>query len=346
MKKVTIRDVAKKVGVSTSAVSYVINGVEGKVSKEKADLIQSAIKELNFVPNMSAATLVNKKSKLIGVIIPQTEGSHRPILENPFYSEIVSGIEAKARELGYHILLSGADMGKTYLNITMQRNLDAAIIMGIYKEEFYADLKKVNIPIVLIDSYINDPYFCKIGVDDEYGGYLATKYLIERGHKNIALVTGTIREDGVVEKRFLGYKRALKESNLFYNSSYVLESSVSYKTGLESGRFIAKELTDVTAVFATADLIAFGLIKGIMESGKRVPDDISVIGFDDIFVSEIFIPPLTTIKQSITQKGVMAVQMLINLIEGKKNTEKEIILPVNVVERETVKSLEEPQQIN
>lgn len=340
MGKVTIKDVAEKADVSIAAVSYVINGVEGKVSKKNICKIKEAIRELNYIPNLSAASLVNRKSKLIGVIIPQTEDYHQAILDNPFYSQIVGGIEARARECGYHIILSGVDKGKTYFNMTTQRNLDGAIIMGVYREEFYEDLKKVKIPIVLIDSYINDTYFYRIGVEDEEGGYLAAKYLIDKGHKNIALVTGTIREDGVVEKRFLGYKRALREAGLFYNPSYVIEESVSYECGLRAGCEIASKHPEVTAVFATADIIAFGVIQGIVDSEKRVPDDISVIGFDDISFSRMFIPPLTTVKQEILEKGYRAVDMLVDILNGEVNDiPKKTALPLKMVERKTVKSL-------
>lgn len=340
MRKVTIKDVAERANVSIAAVSYVINGVEGKVSEEKINKIKQAISELDFIPNLSAASLVNRKSKLIGVIIPQTEDYHQAVLDNPFYSQIVSGIESRARECGYHIILSGVDKGKTYFNMTTQRNLDGAIIMGVYREEFYEDLKKVKIPIVLIDSYINDTYFYRIGVDDELGGYLATKYLIEKGHRNIALVTGTIREDGVVEKRFLGYKRALKEGNLFYNPSYVIEDSVSYECGLKAGADVASKFPEVTAVFTTADIIAFGFIQGAISAGKSIPDDISVVGFDDISFSRMFIPPLTTVKQEILEKGSKAVDILMDVLNGKENSiPLEIVLPVKIVERKTVKSL-------
>lgn len=340
MKKSTIKDVAKHAGVSTAAVSYVLNGKESKVSPETIEKIKDSIKVLNYVPNFTARSLVNNSSKLVGVMIPQTEGHKQLLLENPFYSEIVSGIELKLREHGYHLLLSGVDNGKSYLDLSVQRNLDGAIIMGIYPEQFYAELKEVKIPIVLIDSYINDSYFSKVGIDDEYGGYLATKHLIDQGHRNIALVTGMIRKDGVVEKRFLGYKRALRELNIFYNADYVFEHSVSYAYGYEAGKIIASRHPEITAAFATADLVALGMIKGIKECGKDVPDDISVIGFDDIPLAKIFIPQLTTIKQDIMTKGWTAAQLLIDIIDSETPesvNKKEIMLPLTVVERQTVK---------
>ncbi|OXM14803.1 LacI family DNA-binding transcriptional regulator [Paenibacillus herberti] len=338
MKKPTIKDVAKAAGVSAAAVSYALNGRTDKVSGETMERIMEVIESINYIPDFSARSLAKNQSKLIGIVIPQTESHKQLILENPFYSEIISGIEGKLREHGYHLLLSGVNQGESYLDLSVQRNLDGAILMGIYPEPFYDGFKKINIPIVLIDSYINDSYFKRIGIDDEYGGYLATRHLINQGHSNIGLITGAIRKDGVVEKRFLGYKRAMREANLFYNPDYVFEESMSYEHGLAAGKLIADKYPEITAIFATSDLVAFGTMRSLMSEGKRVPEDISVIGFDDISMSKMFIPPLTTIRQSITEKGAIAADSLIQMIQGRTELdEKEILLPLEVVERGTVK---------
>ncbi len=344
MRKTTIKDVAKHAGVSTATVSYVLNGKEDRVSSKTIHKIHDTVKLLNYIPNISARSLVNNSTKLIGVMIPQTEDHKQLLLENPFYSEIVSGIESKLREHGYHLILSGVDKGESYLDLSVQRNLDGAIIMGIYQEQFYAEFKQVKIPIVLIDSYINDSYFSSVGINDELGGYLATKHLINCGHRNIALVTGMIRQDGVVEKRFLGYKRALRENNIFYNPDNVFEHSVSYSYGYDVGKTIAERFPEITAVFATADMMAIGLIGGIKESGREVPDNISVIGFDDIPLCNIFIPQLTTVKQDITLKGRTAAELLIDIIDSEEADravkKREVVLPLTVVERKTVKRIE------
>ncbi|MEK8131374.1 LacI family DNA-binding transcriptional regulator [Paenibacillus filicis] len=340
MKKPTIKDVAKAAGVSTATVSYALNGRTDKVSNETIERIKQIIETINYIPDFSARSLVKNQSKLIGIVIPQTESHKQLILENPFYSEIISGIEGKLREHGYHLLLSGVNQGESYLNLSVQRNLDGAIMMGIYPEQFYDGFKKIKIPIVLIDSYINDSYFKRIGIDDEYGGYLATKHLIDKGHSNIGLITGAIRKDGVVEKRFLGYKRAIREANFFYNPDYVFEDSMSYEHGMAAGKLIASKHPEITAVFATGDMVAFGAIRSLINEGKRVPEDISVIGFDDISMSKMFIPPLTTIRQSITEKGAVAAELLIHMIQGNGEQEaNEVVLPLTIVERATVKAL-------
>ncbi|MBB6673510.1 LacI family DNA-binding transcriptional regulator [Cohnella nanjingensis] len=340
MKRVTIRDVSERAGVSTAAVSYVLNGREGKVSPDTIKKVQQAIKELNYIPDFSARSLANNKSKLIGVVIPQTEDQSQLLLQNPFYSEFVCGIEAKLRQAGYHMILSGVDKGDGYLDTSMQRNLDGAIILGIYQESFYEELKKVELPIVLIDSYIHDRSFNVIGIDDEEGGYLATRHLIENGHTGIALVTGMIRKDGVIEKRFLGYKRALKEAGLFYNADHVFESSVTFEYGEEAGGLIARQFPDITAVFATSDMVALGVMRGLNEAGRSVPGDVSVIGFDDLSIARMSNPPLTTVNQRIAERGSMAAQCLLEAIDGTAEASPAPILtPLSLVVRGTVRSL-------
>lgn len=340
MRRTTIKDIANAVGVTPAVVSYVINGKEHKVSGETISKVKQAIKDLNYIPNLNARSLVNNKSKLIGVIIPQTETTSQIILKNPFYSEIVSGIEVKLRAAGYNMILSGVDNDKSYLNTSVQRNLDGAIIMGIYQEKFYDELKQASIPIVLIDSYVTDDSFYRVGIDDEMGGYMATKYLIEQGHRDIALVTGSIKRDGVIEKRFLGYKRALNEMNVFYNPDYVIEGVVSHESGYNAGTIISEKFKNVTAVFASADLIALGLIKSFAEKGVRIPEDISVMGFDNISILEYIYPPLTTVSQNISLKGEKAAEALIDIIENQRvKNPKELILPIEIVKRKTVREI-------
>jgi DNA-binding LacI/PurR family transcriptional regulator len=341
MKRITIRDVSERAGVSTAAVSYVLNGRMGKVSPETVLKVRRAAEDLNYIPDFSARSLVNNKSKLIGVVIPQTEDRKQLLLQNPFYSELICGIEGRLREFGYHMILSGVEKGEGYLDTSLQRNLDGAIIMGIYQESFYEDLKKARMPIVLVDSYIYDSHFHVVGIDDELGGYLATKHFIDNGHVNIALVTGLIRKDGVVEKRFLGYKRALKEAGLFYHPDHVFEHSVTYEYGQEAGRSITAKYPEITAVFATSDLVAMGVMRGLRDGGKEVPDHVSVIGFDDITIASMCTPPLTTIMQDTIARGITAADRLLSAIknEGKEVPAQPTIMPLKLIIRDSVRKL-------
>lgn len=340
MKKVTIKDVARYAGVTPATVSYVINGRNEKVSSDTISRVNKVIEDINYIPNYAARGLVKDVSKLLGVFIYQMKDIKQAILLNPFYSEVISGIELSARERGYHIIVSGIDNDKSYIDLCVQRNLDGVILMGIFDDDNNKDIKKINKPIVLIDSYIEDDFFYKVGIDDEFGGYLATKYLIEKGHRNVAIVLGGVRKDGVSEKRFLGYKRALEESNIRLNQDFIFENDVSYEYGFEAGEVIANNFPDITAIFAAADIIATGLINSLVDCGKQIPNDISIIGFDDVYMSSKLHIPLTTINQNIILKGEKAVEVLINAIEGNyENISKNILLPIKVVERKTVREL-------
>ncbi len=334
-RKVTIKDVAKEAGVSIATVSYVLNNKES-ISPETIERVNRAIRDLNYVPDMSARSLVSKESKLIGVVIPQTEPGKQLMFNNPFYSEFLSGVEYTARQEGYHIIISGTDADKSYLEISAKRNLDGIIIVGMYPEEFYKDLKKSNIPIVLVDSYCDDHYFHSIRINDRYGGYIATKYLIEKGHRNIALVTGKIKRHGVSEQRFMGYCDALEEFDIPLKKEYVFEGIVDYDFGVEAANRLFNDKS-ITAVFATADILAIGVMNRLISLGVRIPDDISIIGFDDIYLNRFISPALTTVKQDIYGKSEVAVRTLLNCINKKHKGKQEIILPIEIVEKETVR---------
>lgn len=336
MKKVTIKDIAKHAGVSTASVSYVVNGKKGKVSEETRIRVEDSINALGYRPNISARTLVAKQSKLIGLIMPQMQANDQLMLKNPFYSDIISSIELYARSHGYNIMLSGVSDGESYVDIFMKRNIDGAIVLGVYEESFYERLKEIDIPVVLIDSYVSDDYYYCVNLDDRLGGYKATSHLIDKGHRDIALVTGEILEEGVIAERLRGYKEALRDNDISFKDKYVFAKHVSYEYGIEIGRHIGKDCPEITAIFATADMMALGVIKGLAEAGKGVPKDVSVIGFDDIYLSQMITPALTTIKQDIDKKGSLATDILIDLIEGKsKPKDRMQILGVELVERET-----------
>ena len=336
-KRVTIKDVAHEAGVSTATVSYVIHGKES-LSEETIRRVNDAIRTLKYVPHMSARSLASNRSHLLGVVIPQTEPNRPLMFDNPFYSEFLSGVEYTARMNGYHMIISGEDMDESYLEICKKRNLDGVVVLGMYPDEFYYTLKEANISIVLVDSYCQDGYFHSVQIDDEHGGYIATKYLIEKGHRKIALLTGHIQKDGVSRRRCLGYRRALEEAGIAFNDHDVYQGPVEHEFGMEMADTIIHK-NSYTAVFATADIVAIGLSKALKAKGLRIPEDISLMGFDDLSITELIDTPLTTVKQGIYQKGEAAVNMLIECIEKKETNRQEITLPIHILERASVKDI-------
>lgn len=299
-----------------------------------------AVKKLDYVPDLNARGLSMRDSKLIGVVVPQTEPGDRLMLQNPFYSEVLGSIEYYARQQGYHILISATDANASYLTLAKQRNLDGIIVIGMYPSEFYQQMKKTKIPIVLIDSYCNDYYYHNIRIDDAYGSYLATRYVLQCGHREIAFFVGQLHENGVMKKRLAGYQKALNEFSVQYRTEYVFEGQIDYKSGIQMAETMLRQKLPATAIVAAADILAIGAMKGIYELGYRVPNDVSVVGFDDLELSRYLTPGLTTIKQQISLKGERAVELLLKHIAQPNLTKQEEILPLQLIERGSVRKLE------
>ncbi|MBQ9305565.1 LacI family DNA-binding transcriptional regulator [Butyrivibrio sp.] len=340
MKKTTLKDVAERAGVSKATVSYILNNSNKPITEETKARVKKAMEELNYVPDLGAASLTNKTSKMIGVVIPQTEPGSQLMFNNSFYSEIISSIEYYARKIGYHILISGTNVDESYIKHVYERNLDAVIAIGVYPDEFFDQFRKIGIPAVLIDSYCKDESFHNIRIDDELGGYLATKYMLDKHHKNVGFLSGKMKEDGVIKKRHEGYKRALSEYGIRYDKDLIFEGEVDFDSGIDIAERIVKDSIPVSGIVTTADVLAIGAIKGFHKMGKNVPADYSVIGFDDLEISKYITPGLTTIKQDIYGKGRLAVEILSRSLEDKSYPKQDIIIPFEVIERESVRELQ------
>lgn len=338
-RRATLRDVAEKAGVTTATVSYILNDKK-PFPDETRQRVMDAITELGYIPNLSARTLTQRSSKLIGIVVPQTEGS-RLMFQNNFYSEILGSIEFHARQNGYHIIISATDANESYLRLARERNLDGIIVIGMYPDEFYHQMKESHIPIVLVDSYCNDHYYHNIRIDDAYGSYLATRHVLSKGHRDIAFFSGQLKENGVMKKRLTGYREALSEFGVGFDQRYVFEGRIDYASGIDAAERLLVSRVPATAVVAAADILAIGAMKGFYERGVRVPDDISVVGFDDLDISQYLTPGLSTIHQEISQKGEKAVELLINNIKEPNLTKQEQILPVKLIERGSVKRIGE-----
>jgi LacI family transcriptional regulator len=336
LKHVNIKDVAREAGVSTTTVSYVLNQTPSQsISPETTERVWQAVRTLNYVPNLNARSLTSQKTNLIGVVIPQTEPGKEFMFANPFYGELLSAIEYTARRNGYHLLLSGPDPDQSYINIARNRSVDGIIIVGSYPSKSLNELHQLAVPVVLVDTYVKDDVFHTIGIDDRLGGQLATRYLLKQGHRDIAFVSGSVSEQGVAQKRFLGYMDALNEYGLSMNEKYLYLGTVSY----DFAQSVAEEMrlrgNRETAAFATADILGMGLIKGLRRLGRRVPEDLSIVGFDDLDVARMSDPSLTTVHQDIAEKGRNAVQIILDAADGVSG-KQERILPVSIVERDSV----------
>lgn len=335
-KRPTIVDVAEAAGVSTAAVSYFLNGKEG-VGAEARERIEKAVADLGYVPDISARSLANKRSRLIGVVIPQLEPGSRLVFANPFYASILSGIEHEARDRGFHVIVSGVSADGSYLELARRRNLEGIIIIGMHPDAFYGELKKSQIPIVLVDSVCGEHDFDDVAIDDRRGGFLATDFLVSRGHRRVAIATGALAPGGVHAERLAGYRDALEAAGIAFDPDLVLEGSVGFDAGVKAADRALAVLGGSGAVFAAADIIAVGMLKGFYLRGVRVPDDFSLVGFDDLDVARWTTPGLTTVRQDILAKGATAVALVAERIDGGPAEKRRVVLPVELVERESVK---------
>lgn len=347
-KRVTIIDVARESGVSTATVSYVLNKAPNvSIGAEVTKRVKEVADRLGYVPNLSARTLVMNRSNLIGILIPQTEPGKGFMFSNPFYGELLSSIEYNARNKNYHILIVGASKDSDYMRVAKYRALDGIIVVGMYENDFMKQLGELNMPTVMVDSYSTNYEFHSVGINDRYGGYLATKHLLEKGHRRIAFVSGSIEKRGVNEHRFSGYKDALEEFNIPIDEKLVYLGSVDFDYGITAATKLSKYYKECiknnvpkpTACFATADVLGIGMIKGFGNNGLNVPNDISIVGFDDVYLARLCNPSLSTVRQDITEKGKQAVDLVIQGIEDKIDSRRDIILPLEIIERDSVRDI-------
>lgn len=321
----TIKDVSKKAGVSIGTVSHVLGGKIFVTETTKAK-VMAAINELNYHPNALARSLKTKKTHMVGVVIPD--------ISNPFYSEMVKGIQEVASNYDYGVIICDTeyDITAELKQIKfMWGRVDGFIFTTGEADYLYIqELRKNEIPVVLVDRSTKKPRIPSIEVDNYKGTKEAILYLISLGHKHIGYITEPI-EMQTLRDRFQGYKDALSEHNIPFQKSLVYVDKTLQTRKIERGYEIAMKIFSSppylsTALFATADLMAIGILKALKEKHIKVPEDIAVVGFDDITMASHTEPPLTTVKQPKYEMGALAMETMIKLIQNEKVPKKKIIL--------------------
>ncbi|MBC7319812.1 LacI family DNA-binding transcriptional regulator [bacterium] len=324
MKRANIQDVAKLAGVSPSTVSRALNGFPGISERTRQRVIEAA-KKLNYKPNYRGQILTTRSTKNIGLLITD--------ITNPFFPELVRGAEETASEYGYTILLGNTsesiEKETNYLDFFSRGPVDGVIISASrIPNEHIINLAEEGLPIVVINRILEHPKISYVSTDMEKGGYLATKHLIELGHTRIAFINGPSHSEAA-ERRFLGYKKALAEFKIRYNSNLVSFNVPVAESGHKETIRLLHTKNPPTAIFTYNDLMAFGVMKAVKDLGIRIPDDLSVVGFDDIFFSSFTDPPLTTIRQPKEELGKKAVELLLKLMKEERQgvlLEPEIII--------------------
>ena len=336
-KKVTIYDIAKRLHVTPATVSYALNNVS-KVSEEMRKKILDTAREMGYTRDYNAVSLSTGKTHLMVLFLP-FEDISKAFLENPFYGEFIGCFEKQIKKEDYDLIIQPQIEEKDVLAWLRGRGVDAIAVLGNYPKHYRKALKAFNKPTVLVDIYDNySDEFNYVVTLDSKGCYDATKYLLENGHRNIAFVAGDISTSIIDQRRYDGYKKALEENNIPLNNDYLFVSEVSIDGGVATAEKLINN-KEITAVVCAADTLAIGVVHGYRGAGKSVPDDLSVVGFDDIHSAKMIFPALTTIRQDIGEKGRIAAKLLLDDLNKNQVGHKVVTLEPELIIRDSVKPL-------
>lgn len=333
--KPTIKDIASEAGVSIATVSYVINKTKS-ISPETKKRVFKAIKSLHYHPSKSARSLATGETGNIGFILTDDHF----LRTEPFYTKIFLGTEFEARGEGYYIILSSINSDFSRKDplprFVMNASVDGIIIAGKIPQNFIERMADYKIPTVFVDYVPPSNGYPLVLIDNVQGGVLAVNHLIELGHKNIAFISSDIEHPSFFG-RLNGYRQALEYARIPVRNDLIITSSAFQ--GRQAGVDLAKRLLsaakDVTAIFASNDAIAIGAIHYLKTRGIRVPEDVSVIGFDGIEADLLLDPPLSTVGVPKFELGAEALKLLVNTLNNKKSLPKKIIVPVELIVRKS-----------
>jgi LacI family transcriptional regulator len=333
--KITIKDIARKANVSHTTVSRALND-KSRIKNETKERILSIAKELNYRPNFIARSLVMRRTKTLGLVITT--------IANPFYTELSQGIEATAIGLGYNIILCSTNYDlaaeKKYIDMLRSKGVDGIIFTSAHMgDPNILALAEEGFPIILVNRRTYHPMVREkvdyVGVDNIHGGFLAVEHLIKLGHKRIGVIGGS-SESSVGFERLEGGKKALAAYGLDVISDYFLEGDFLKGSGYQGGKKFLQMREPPTAIFATNDYMALGTYQAIVEEGVRIPEEVALIGFNDIEFTSMKGVELTTVGQKKYEMGALAAKTLVERVEGAKlGPPMEIILEPEVIIRKT-----------
>lgn len=332
---VTIKDVAKKAGVSPSTVSRVLSN-HPRISKETSERVKRIMEELGYHSNIMARSLVSNKTNTLGMILPRPA---EELLQNHFFAENIRGLTTQASRNGYDILMTAGsteqDEVEAVTRLVKGRRVDGIILLQSRRNDpLIAFLKKEGFPFVLIGRSPDDDSVPCVDNDNVQAAYDATLHLISQGHERIGFVSGPANLI-VSQDRLEGYQKALAEHGLPARPEWIVEGEFLQESGYRAMSFIMNLPERPTALVVIDDIVTFGILRGLTELGFRVPDDLSLVSFNNIALSELSSPPLSTIDIGIYQLGYMASQMLIRVIEGEPLQTSRLIVPHRLIVRES-----------
>jgi len=334
---ITIKNVAEKAGVSIQTISRVLNN-RPDVSPETRKRVQEVIESLGYKPFAIARGLASKRTYTLGLIAPD--------FTDYWFAQVVTGAEAEAHQHGYFFMLGTTGTNPQdeprFLRLLTERHVEGILFIRaehLKDMEQLRHLQQSGIPVVSTGLYLPGSEFCFVEVDNLEGGRQATQHLISLGHTQIAMIAGPQGLNSV-ENRTQGYLRALQSAGIAPNPELIIEGqSWWHRTGYDAMKQLLSTKVHFTAVFAHNDRLAKGAISALNEAGLKVPDDVSVVGYDDTPEAEFSDPPLTTIRQPMQAVGTAAAQLLIRLIEDPNATPQQMLFPTELVVRSSSAAL-------
>ncbi|PUU89371.1 MAG: LacI family transcriptional regulator [Halanaerobium sp.] len=336
----TLKDVAKKAGVAPSTVSRVIND-SSRISEETKVKVRKIMDEIGYHPNINARNLVKQRSHNLGLVIPY---STEEAFADPFYSEILRGIGVLAHSKGFNLLLltsnSEDEEKKTVLNAVKGKQIDGVLLLRSKKEdELIDELTKIDFPFVIVGRPEAEEKYYWVNNDNINASEKVVDYLIKNGHQNIAMIMGN-KNYIMNEDRLQGYKNAFSKNKLKVNKDLIIQSDkIEHHSIYEIAQKVIKNNPEVTAFYGISDTMAYTIMQAMNDMNLKIPDDISIVGFNNNPMSKIVSPPLTTVDINIYLLGNKATELLIGVINGQINKYQHTIVPANIIERDSCKKI-------
>lgn len=326
----TMKDIARLAQVSTSTVSHVINGSRF-VSDEIREKVMRIVAELNYTPSAVARSLKVRETKTIGLLVTATN--------NPFFAEVMAGVEQYCQQHQYNLIIAttGGDAKRLQQNLQtlMHKQVDGLLLM-CGDSRFQADIElAISLPLVVMDWWFTELNADKILENSALGGYLATKALVDAGHRKIGIITGNLKKS-VAQNRLQGYKNALSEAKIALNPHWIIESHFDFEGGVLGIQSLLTQSSRPTAVFCCSDTIAVGAYQAIQQQGLRIPQDLSIMGYDDIELARYLSPPLSTICQPKAELGKLAVEALLQRIKNPNENYRTLVLEPTCILRGSI----------
>lgn len=326
----TIKDIAREAGVSIATVSRTLNGENGVGSANRERILAIATR-LNYIPNLQARGLVIQKPNALGIVIPRTSEF---AFSNPYYAEILKGIEKKTREAGMYLVFSFS-RDESYARM-VQHRLAAGIIIIANRidDPWVEEAWSMKIPMVLIPGDPYKPRIPSVDVDNAEGAFQAVNHLAELGHREIAFLNGPANSKYCLE-RMAGYRKGLKKNGIPFRKEWILEFDFTQQGGYEGMKILLSRRHSPSAVLVVNDFSAMGALRAAKDMGCRVPEDISIVGFGDVPFSSMTDPPLTTIQEPFQEMGHEAARILLSIVHGNNDFQRHKVLPVKLVVRDS-----------